>query len=194
MSIGASRPDQIVVEAQTPVLSVSGLTTSFLREREWSPVVRTVSFDIAPRETVAIVGESGSGKSVTALSIMRLIPKESGRIEGCVTLAGRDLLALPETSMKDIRGNDVATVEQGPRQQEAGFAHLLLLQGVLQLDDGRRAIALLDGLLRVLQHGLGRTELAAAEQQQCGTNGQAGQDLLVLFHRSPRWCLVHHLT
>src|SRR4051794_27176135 len=112
MSIGANAP--VVAEAQFPVLSVAGLTTSFLRERQWSPVVRNLSFDVAPGETVAIVGESGSGKSVTALSIMRLIPRESGRIEGRVTLAGRDLLALPEASMKDIRGNDVAMIFQEP--------------------------------------------------------------------------------
>jgi peptide/nickel transport system ATP-binding protein len=96
------------------VLSVSGLTTSFMLERQWVPVVRNVSFEIAPRETVAIVDESGSGKSVTALSIMRLISKEIGRIEGRVNLAGRDLLALPETAMKDIRGNDVAVIFQEP--------------------------------------------------------------------------------
>jgi len=114
MSSGATSPDRVMTDAKAPVLSVAGLTTSFLREREWIPVVRNVSFDIAPRETVAIVGESGSGKSVTALSIMRLIPKESGRIEGRITLSGRDLLALPETSMKDIRGNDVAMIFQEP--------------------------------------------------------------------------------
>jgi peptide/nickel transport system ATP-binding protein len=112
MSIGAN--PLVVAEAQAPVLSVAGLTTSFVRERDWIPVVRNVSFDVAPRETVAIVGESGSGKSVTALSIMRLIPKESGRVEGRVTLAGRDLLTLPETSMKNIRGNDVAMIFQEP--------------------------------------------------------------------------------
>jgi peptide/nickel transport system ATP-binding protein len=114
MSTGASVSDQVVAEAQAPVLSVAGLTTSFVRERDWIPVVRNVSFDVAPRETVAIVGESGSGKSVTALSIMRLIPKESGRVEGRVTLAGRDLLTLPEARMKDIRGNDVAMIFQEP--------------------------------------------------------------------------------
>ncbi|KYG24044.1 glutathione ABC transporter ATP-binding protein [Bradyrhizobium sp. AT1] len=96
------------------MLSVAGLTTSFMLERRWIPVVRSVSFDVAPRETVAIVGESGSGKSVTALSIMRLIPKEIGRVEGRVMLAGRDLLALPESSMTDIRGNDVAMIFQEP--------------------------------------------------------------------------------
>ncbi|WP_441260515.1 ABC transporter ATP-binding protein [Bradyrhizobium sp. 521_C7_N1_3] len=114
MSIGASRPDPIVAEAQAPVLSVAGLTTSFLRERQWIPVVRDVSFDIAAKETVAIVGESGSGKSVTALSIMRLIPKESGRVEGRITLAGRDLLTLSEASMTDVRGDDVAMIFQEP--------------------------------------------------------------------------------
>ncbi|MEH2488120.1 ABC transporter ATP-binding protein [Bradyrhizobium sp. AZCC 2230] len=114
MSSGASKSDRAIAEAQAPVLSVSGLTTSFLREREWIPVVRNVSFDVAPRETVAIVGESGSGKSVTALSIMRLIPKESGRSEGRIMLAGRDLLTLPEADMKDIRGNDIAMIFQEP--------------------------------------------------------------------------------
>ena len=114
MSTGASRPDPNVAEAQEPVLSVAGLTTSFLRERQWSPVVRDVSFDIAAKETVAIVGESGSGKSVTALSIMRLIPKESGRVEGRITLAGRDLLTLSEASMTDVRGDDVAMIFQEP--------------------------------------------------------------------------------
>ncbi|UQD71325.1 ABC transporter ATP-binding protein [Bradyrhizobium japonicum] len=114
MSIGASRPDPIVAEAQAPVLSVAGLTTSFLRDRQWIPVVRDVSFNIAAKETVAIVGESGSGKSVTALSIMRLIPKESGRVEGRITLAGRDLLTLSEASMTDVRGNDVAMIFQEP--------------------------------------------------------------------------------
>jgi peptide/nickel transport system ATP-binding protein len=114
MSMGASGADQVAANAQSPVLSVSGLTTSFLRERQWSPVVRDVSFDIASGETVAIVGESGSGKSVTALSIMRLIPKENGRVEGSVRLAGRDLLTLPEASMKDVRGNEVAMIFQEP--------------------------------------------------------------------------------
>ncbi|RXH02150.1 ABC transporter ATP-binding protein [Bradyrhizobium vignae] len=110
MSGAATKP----VVAEAPVLSVAGLTTSFMLDRRWIPVVRDVSFDIAPRETVAIVGESGSGKSVTALSIMRLIPQEVGRVEGRIMLAGRDLLGLPEASMKDIRGNDVAMIFQEP--------------------------------------------------------------------------------
>src|SRR6266852_559851 len=100
--------------AQTPVLSISGLATSFIRDGQWIPVVRNVSLDVAAKETVAIVGESGSGKSVTALSIMRLIPRESGRIQGSIKLAGRDLLTLPERTMQDVRGNEVAMIFQEP--------------------------------------------------------------------------------
>src|SRR6202048_3304037 len=126
MSIGPGGLDQLAAgakppraassfgEAQTPVLSISGLTTSFIRDGQWIPVVRNVSFDVAAKETVAIVGESGSGKSVTALSIMRLIPRESGRIQGSIKLAGRDLLTLPERTMQDVCGNEVAMIFQEP--------------------------------------------------------------------------------
>jgi peptide/nickel transport system ATP-binding protein len=126
MSIGPSVPEQLATgakppraassfgEAPTSVLSISGLTTSFMREGQWIPVVRNVSFDVAASETVAIVGESGSGKSVTALSIMRLIPQESGRIQGSIKLAGRDLLTLPNRTMQDVRGNEVAMIFQEP--------------------------------------------------------------------------------
>ena len=126
MSIGPSGPDQLAAgakpplaassfgEAQVPVLSISGLTTSFIRDEQWIPVVRDVSFDVAAKETVAIVGESGSGKSVTALSIMRLIPPESGRVQGSIRLAGRDLLTLPEQAMRDVRGNEIAMIFQEP--------------------------------------------------------------------------------
>ncbi|HWL68331.1 MAG TPA: ABC transporter ATP-binding protein [Geminicoccus sp.] len=98
----------------TPILSVANLSTSFRMEHEWRTVVRQASFDVAPGETVAIVGESGSGKSVTALSIMRLIPKIAGRIEGSVKLAGRELLTLPEREMRQIRGDEIAMIFQEP--------------------------------------------------------------------------------
>ncbi|MFB2564882.1 ABC transporter ATP-binding protein [Rhizobium sp. IMFF44] len=97
-----------------PVLSVSNLTTSFLVDGEWRKVVKDISFDVMPGETVAIVGESGSGKSVTSLSIMRLLARASSRIEGAVRLNGRDLLALPEAEMRKVRGKDVAMIFQEP--------------------------------------------------------------------------------
>ncbi|ASW08813.1 ABC transporter ATP-binding protein [Rhizobium sp. 11515TR] len=97
-----------------PVLSISNLTTSFLVDGEWRKVVKDISFDVMPGETVAIVGESGSGKSVTSLSIMRLLARASSRIEGAVRLNGRDLLALPEAEMRKVRGKDVAMIFQEP--------------------------------------------------------------------------------
>ncbi|MFB9948270.1 ABC transporter ATP-binding protein [Rhizobium puerariae] len=102
------------LQAAAPVLSVQNLTTSFLVDGEWRPVVRDVSFSVAPGETVAIVGESGSGKSVTSLSIMRLLQPDSSRIEGRITLGGRDLLSLPESEMRKVRGNDVSMIFQEP--------------------------------------------------------------------------------
>ncbi|MCC2611595.1 ABC transporter ATP-binding protein [Neorhizobium petrolearium] len=98
----------------TPVLSVKNLSTSFRVNDEWRTVVRNISFDVAPRETVAIVGESGSGKSVTSLSIMRLLPKNSSRIEGEVFLNGRELLSLPEEQMRQVRGNEISMIFQEP--------------------------------------------------------------------------------
>ena len=97
-----------------PILSVTGLTTSFRSGGRWNSVVRNISFDIAPKETVAVVGESGSGKSVTALSIMRLNAPATSRIEGSVKLNGRELLSLPETEMRAIRGNEIAMIFQEP--------------------------------------------------------------------------------
>jgi peptide/nickel transport system ATP-binding protein len=98
----------------TPVLSVKNLTTSFLVDGEWKSVVRNVSFDVAPGETVAIVGESGSGKSVTSLSLMRLLAPATSRIEGEVLLNGRNLLAISEKEMRAVRGNDVSMIFQEP--------------------------------------------------------------------------------
>lgn len=97
-----------------PVLSVRNLTTSFIVDDIWKSVVRNMSFNVHAGETVAIVGESGSGKSVTSLSIMRLLDPLSSRIEGVVDLLGRNLLALNEKQMRDIRGNDMAMIFQEP--------------------------------------------------------------------------------
>ncbi len=104
----------IAPQTTDPVLSVEKLRTSFMVDGVWKPVVRDISFTVAPGETVAIVGESGSGKSVTSLSIMRLLQPDTSRIEGNVMLGGRDLLALPEHEMRKVRGNDVAMIFQEP--------------------------------------------------------------------------------
>ncbi|MDH4412975.1 MAG: ABC transporter ATP-binding protein [Rhizobium sp.] len=97
-----------------PVLSVRGLTTSFRVGTEWRSVVRNMDLDVAPGETVAIVGESGSGKSVTSLSIMRLLPQLTSRIEGSVKLDGRELLTLDTEQMRQVRGNQISMIFQEP--------------------------------------------------------------------------------
>ena len=98
----------------SPILTVSNLTTSFRVEGQWKSVVRNISFDIKPKETLAVVGESGSGKSVTALSIMRLTPPQSSKIEGSIKLNGKELLTLPDADMRHIRGNEIAMIFQEP--------------------------------------------------------------------------------
>ncbi|MCM2290763.1 ABC transporter ATP-binding protein [Allorhizobium sp. BGMRC 0089] len=106
--------DNMQTAKGTPVLSVDNLTTSFRVGDQWRSVVRQLSFDVGPKETVAIVGESGSGKSVTSLSIMQLLPKGVSRIEGSVRLNGRELLTLAPEDMRRVRGNDVAMIFQEP--------------------------------------------------------------------------------
>ncbi|MFT4726249.1 MAG: peptide/nickel transport system ATP-binding protein [Granulosicoccus sp.] len=98
----------------SPILKVSGLTTSFRVDGQWMPVVRDLSFQIQPGETVAVVGESGSGKSVTALSIMRLVTEATGRIEGRIELDGTSLLDLSESDMRDVRGGSIGMIFQEP--------------------------------------------------------------------------------
>src|SRR5947208_5054178 len=101
--------------ANAPVLDVAGLKTYFFTRLGIMRAVDGVSFQLRPRETLAIVGESGCGKSMTALSLMRLIPEPPGRIVGgTVKLNGRDLLALDETAMRQVRGKDISMIFQEP--------------------------------------------------------------------------------
>jgi peptide/nickel transport system ATP-binding protein len=81
-----------------------------------SPVraVDGVSFDVGSGETFALLGESGCGKTMTALSIMRLLPEAAAIVGGAVELEGRDLLQLPEAAMRDVRGRRIAMIFQEP--------------------------------------------------------------------------------
>src|SRR5690348_2596624 len=98
-----------------PLLAIDDLRTHFFTRDGVVRAVDGVSFDVGAGETLAVVGESGCGKSVTALSILRLVPSPPGRIvSGAIRLAGRDLLALSEAAMRDVRGNDISMIFQEP--------------------------------------------------------------------------------
>jgi peptide/nickel transport system ATP-binding protein len=98
-----------------PLLEVSGLKTYFFTEDGVTRAVDGLSFEVGPGETLGIVGESGCGKSVTALSVLRLLPPRIGRtVAGSVRFDGTNLLALSEADMRDIRGNRIAMIFQEP--------------------------------------------------------------------------------
>src|SRR5271166_3331047 len=97
------------------LLSVRDLSVAFRSGGRETLAVDRISFDIAKGETLALVGESGSGKSVTALSILRLLPYPAARHpSGAVNFKGTDLLKLDERQMRRVRGDDISIVFQEP--------------------------------------------------------------------------------
>jgi oligopeptide/dipeptide ABC transporter ATP-binding protein len=106
-----------LVSAEKPeiVLRVENLVTTFMTSQGKIRPVDGVSFTLARGKTLAIVGESGSGKSVTALSLMRLVPESNGKIEGGrIEFEGRDVLALVPRELREFRGNRAAMIFQEP--------------------------------------------------------------------------------
>ena len=98
-----------------PLLNVCELSTHFFTRKGPLPAVDRVSFHIEPKETLALVGESGCGKSVTAASILRLIPDPPGRIVGGkILFEGRDLLGISMKDMREVRGNRIGMIFQDP--------------------------------------------------------------------------------
>ena len=111
----AAVPSPAHAPAGKPLLEVADLKTWFFTRDGIVRAVDGVSFHVMPGETLAIVGESGCGKSVTALSVLRLVPSPPGRIvSGSIRLGGRDLLELSEAEMRDVRGNDISMIFQEP--------------------------------------------------------------------------------
>ena len=97
------------------LLEIEGLKTQFFTSAGTVKAVDGVSYTVEQGETVAVVGESGCGKSVTALSILRLIPWPPGRIiDGHIRFDNKDLLSLDEESMREIRGRDIGMIFQEP--------------------------------------------------------------------------------
>jgi oligopeptide/dipeptide ABC transporter ATP-binding protein len=98
-----------------PILEVENLKTHFFTREGVVHAVDGVSFSLEKGKTLGIVGESGCGKSVTALSIMGLIPRPPAKIvDGAVRFEGLDLVRLPEKQLEDLRGNEIAMIFQDP--------------------------------------------------------------------------------
>jgi len=139
------------------VLQVDGLRTYFYTPAGMVQAVEDVSFEVERGQTLAIVGESGCGKSMTALSIMRLIPDPPGKIvSGRIVLDGRDLLALDEETMRDVRGNEISMIFQEPmtslnpviRIGDQIAEALVLHQNMSKAEALARAVEMLD-LVRI---------------------------------------------
>ncbi|MCP3925415.1 MAG: ABC transporter ATP-binding protein [Desulfobacterales bacterium] len=98
-----------------PLLEIQGLKTHFFSDKGVAKAVDNVSFKIYEGETLSVVGESGCGKSVTALSVMGLIPNPPGKIvDGSINFQGRNLLDLSEREMRKIRGCEISMIFQEP--------------------------------------------------------------------------------
>ena len=103
------------LDSREQILAVDGLSTYFFTREGVVKAVDNLTFDLKKGETLGIVGESGCGKSMTALSVMRLVPDPPGRIvDGTVVLDNRDLLTLSEAEMRDVRGNEISMIFQEP--------------------------------------------------------------------------------
>ncbi len=120
-----------------PLLSVRDLSVAFRQGPRQMLAVDRISFDLRKGETVALVGESGSGKSVTALSVMKLLPyPAASHPSGTVHFKGRELLGMPEEKIRQVRGNDITIIFQEPMTSlnplhtiEKQIGEILLLHG-----------------------------------------------------------------
>ena len=135
-----------------PLLEIKDLSVAFRQGGRETLAVDRVSFDIRSGETLALVGESGSGKSVTALSVMKLLPYPSAHHPtGAIRFKGRDLLKLREREMRRVRGKDITIIFQEPMtslnplhtiEQQIGEI-LLLHAGLTGAAAGKRILELL---------------------------------------------------
>lgn len=96
------------------LLKIEGLKTYFFTEAGVVKAVDGMSFDVRKGESLGLVGESGSGKSVTALSVLRIVPKPGRIVEGKIEFKGEDLLTKTEKQMQALRGSDIALIFQDP--------------------------------------------------------------------------------
>jgi oligopeptide/dipeptide ABC transporter ATP-binding protein len=138
--------------APSPILEVRDLAVEFPVEAGRARAVDAVSLEIRPGEVLGVVGESGSGKSMTALSIMRLVPPPGRIASGAIRFEGRDLLALPERALREVRGGRIGMVFQDPLSSlnpvlTVGFQvaeAILAHRGVSRQEAWRDSVAMLE--------------------------------------------------
>jgi peptide/nickel transport system ATP-binding protein len=142
-----------VSQPDAPLLRLENLKTYFYTDTAVVRAVDGVSFEVNPGETLAVVGESGSGKSVSALSILKLVPQPPGRIvEGRILFKGRDLVPLTNAEMRAIRGKEISMIFQEPMTSlnpvytcgEQIIETLVLHERLNRRDARVRAIQMLD--------------------------------------------------
>jgi peptide/nickel transport system ATP-binding protein len=104
---------QVTTPADAPVLQVTDLDVDFAVDKVWVPAVKKLNYTIKSGEVMALVGESGSGKSVSSMSILDLLPRNS-RVKGSIKLNGKEIRGISAAQMRGIRGKDVAVIFQEP--------------------------------------------------------------------------------
>jgi peptide/nickel transport system ATP-binding protein len=148
-----SPSESVVPQTDELAMEVEGLKTYFFTRQGIVKAVDDVSFYLKKGETLGIVGESGCGKSITALSVMRLVPDPPGKnVGGSVKLDGRSLLELNEAEMRDIRGNEMSMIFQEPMTSlnpVFTIGHqiseaLILHQGLNKAEAMERSVEMLD--------------------------------------------------
>ena len=136
-----------------PLLEVRSLSVQFITDEGVVRAIENVSFEIYPGEILSLVGESGCGKSVTALTLLRLIPTPPGKIaSGQILFKGKDLLSLKEEEMEKVRGNEISMIFQEPMTSlnpvftigDQIMEALILHQGMDKKEARGRAIEMLD--------------------------------------------------
>ena len=164
------------IRKERPALSVRDLSIDFRTSGNVVHAVKAVSWDVAPREILAIVGESGSGKSVSAFASLGLLPRNA-EVKGHIELDGTDIIALPEAQLEKIRGSRIAMVFQDPMGSlnptmtiGAQLSETILRHTNVSRDEARRqAIHLLEqvGLPQPeLRYGLYPHQLSGGQRQR----------------------------
>ena len=139
--------------SEQPLISIRNLSVAFRQGSDQTMAVKDVSFDIRPGQTLALVGESGSGKSVTAHSILRLLPyPTASHPSGSIEFGGQDLLKANENTLRKVRGNRISMIFQEPMSSlnplhtvERQIGEVLALhKGLNKLQARERTLELLD--------------------------------------------------